>query len=59
MINYGATHYEANQISSSNHSGGAFFSFADGATRWLDDTISSTVYTNLRKRADGQVIGDY
>jgi hypothetical protein len=30
---------------------------ADGSVRWLNDTISSTVYLNLRQRGDGQIIG--
>jgi len=59
LINYGSTHYDASFLASSNHVGGAFFSFADGSVRWLNDTTSGTVYNNLRRRADGNSVQDY
>jgi len=40
--------------SSSPHSGGAFFSLADGAVIWLTDFIDARTYSWLRNRRDGQ-----
>jgi prepilin-type N-terminal cleavage/methylation domain-containing protein len=51
--------YNFAEAGSSPHQGGIFISFADGATRWIDDTISSTTYRQLRSRCDEQVIADY
>ncbi len=45
--------------SSSPHPRGLLISHCDGSTRWINDTISSTVYKRLRSRCDGQVLGDY
>ena len=45
--------------SSSPHPGGLLISHCDGSTKWINDTISSTTYTRLRSRCDGQVLGDY
>ncbi len=39
---------------SSWHSGGAFFLFADGSVRFLNDTVDDTLYVNLSRRSDGE-----
>jgi prepilin-type N-terminal cleavage/methylation domain-containing protein len=55
------THTTVNlqEVASSPHRGGIFVSFSDGATRWINDTISSVVYRRLRSRCDGEVTGDF
>jgi len=45
--------------SSSPHPGGLLISHCDGSTKWINDTISSLVYQQLRSRCDGRVLGDY
>jgi len=45
--------------SSSPHPGGLLISHCDGSTKWIDDTISSLVYQQLRSRCDGRVLGNY
>ena len=39
----------------SQHQGGAQFAFADGAVRFISESISLTVYRNLGKRASAQL----
>ncbi len=46
-------------ISRSEHTGGAHGLMTDGAVRFLNQTISTTVYDNLRSIRDGQVVGEY
>jgi prepilin-type processing-associated H-X9-DG protein len=57
VINTSPDHYFVPTLAASPHENGASFSMADGSVRWLNDTISSTVYLNLRQRGDGQIIG--
>jgi prepilin-type N-terminal cleavage/methylation domain-containing protein len=59
LINFASIHYDVGYIASSNHRNGAFFSMADGSVTWLNDTINSTIYSQLRLRADGQTIVGY
>ncbi len=47
------------EVASSPHVGGIFVSFAGGATQWIDDTISTITYRQLRSRCDMQSIGDF
>jgi prepilin-type processing-associated H-X9-DG protein len=42
----------------SGHPGGANFVFADGATRFISDTISSITLAAISTRANGEVTGD-
>ena len=41
------------------HRGGAHFLFADGATRFLVETIDYMTYQRLGSRRDGQAIGSF
>ena len=53
------TTFNLKEVASSPHVGGIFVSFADGAVRWIDDTISTITYRQLRSRCDMQNIGDF
>lgn len=65
--NGGAAHYGINDFStvdshkgfSSNHGGGAMFTFADGAVKFLTQNIDATTFKRLANRRDGQVVGSY
>ena len=57
VINTTTAHYFVPDLASSAHENGCSISMADGSVRWLNDTISSTVYMNLLQRADGSIIG--
>ncbi len=65
--NGGSAHYGINDFStvdshkgfSSNHGGGAMFTFADGAVKFLTQNIDATTFKRLANRRDGQVIGSY
>lgn len=65
--NGGAAHYGINDFStvdshkgfSSNHGGGAMFTFADGAVRFLTQDIDATTFKRLANRRDGQPVGSY
>lgn len=65
--NGGAAHYGINDFStvdshkgfSSNHGGGAMFTFADGAVKFLTQNIDVTTFKRLANRKDGQVVGSY
>ena len=46
-------------ISRSEHTGGAHGLMTDGSVRFLNQTINTTTYDNLRSIRDGQVIGEY
>jgi prepilin-type N-terminal cleavage/methylation domain-containing protein/prepilin-type processing-associated H-X9-DG protein len=43
----------------SPHEGGAHFVMCDGAVRFISENINFTLYQNLGKRNDGNVIGDF
>ncbi|MCR9116069.1 MAG: DUF1559 domain-containing protein [bacterium] len=43
----------------SQHPTGALFCKGDGSVEFIAETINNTVYQNLGKRSDGNVIGDY
>jgi prepilin-type N-terminal cleavage/methylation domain-containing protein len=43
-------------IAASNHPGGAFFCFGDGAVRFLEEWIQFDVYNRLGDRRDGQSV---
>ena len=47
------------QISRSEHTGGAHGLFTDGAVKFLNQTINATTYDRLRSIRDGQVVGEY
>jgi prepilin-type N-terminal cleavage/methylation domain-containing protein/prepilin-type processing-associated H-X9-DG protein len=65
--NGGAAHYGINDFStidshkgfSSNHGGGATFTFADGAVKFLTQNIDATTFKRLANRRDGQPVGSY
>jgi len=44
---------------SSFHPGGVQFVFVDGSVHFISDTINVVTHTNLGRRADGQVVGEY
>jgi len=56
LINRCADQNWPNQIASSPHQGGAFFSLCDGAVIWLNDSIDMLTYQYLRRRNDGKTI---
>ncbi|MHC5540572.1 DUF1559 family PulG-like putative transporter [Singulisphaera rosea] len=41
---------------SSNHPGGANFSFGDGSVRFIKDSINMTIYQSIGTRAGGEVV---
>ena len=41
------------------HSGGVLFVFADGSVHFISENISTTVYSFLGSRQDGQVVGEF
>jgi prepilin-type N-terminal cleavage/methylation domain-containing protein/prepilin-type processing-associated H-X9-DG protein len=43
----------------SRHQGGAYFLFADGSVRFLEDTISPALFANLSQRNDDRVGEEY
>jgi prepilin-type processing-associated H-X9-DG protein len=43
----------------SRHVGGAYFLFADGSVRFLDETISPALFGNLSQRNDERVGEEY
>ncbi len=43
----------------SQHTGGAFFLFADGGVRFLNESISFNVYQDLGTMNGGEVVGEY
>ena len=43
----------------SAHPGGANFLFADGSTRFLSETIDTTILRHLANRADGELVGEF
>jgi prepilin-type N-terminal cleavage/methylation domain-containing protein/prepilin-type processing-associated H-X9-DG protein len=47
---------ESYSNSSSNHSGGANFLFADGSVKFIKSSISMTTYWSIGTRANGEVI---
>ncbi len=47
------------QISRSEHQGGAHGLFTDGAVKFLNQTINATTYDRLRSIRDGQVVGEF
>ena len=47
------------QVSRSEHRGGVHALMIDGAVRFLNQTISGTVYDNLRAIRDGNVVGEF
>jgi len=65
--NGGSAHYGINDFStvdshkgfSSNHGGGAMFTFADGAVKFLTQDIDATTFKRLANRRDGQLVGSY
>ena len=44
---------------SSNHVGGAHFTFGDGAVKFISTNIDLGVYKSLATRAGGEVVGEY
>jgi prepilin-type N-terminal cleavage/methylation domain-containing protein/prepilin-type processing-associated H-X9-DG protein len=40
------------------HSGGAYFTFADGSVQWLSENIDMNVYSNLGVRNDENIVPD-
>ena len=42
----------------SNHEGGAFFCFADGAVRFLSENLDATVFAALGTRAGNEIVDD-
>ena len=56
----GSTPYTVNNFNhvtfGSNHAGGCFFGFADGAVTFINDSISLTVYNNLSSRNGGESV---
>jgi len=44
---------------SSQHPGGANFLMADGAVRFISESIDAATYENLGSMADGQVLGEF
>ena len=57
VINTTPDHYFVPTIAASPHDNGCSVSMADGSVRWLNDTISGTVYLNLIQRNDGSIMG--
>ncbi len=56
---YGEINRTDARCAGSLHAGGAHTLLGDGSVRFLNETISLTVYMNLAKRADGQTIGEW
>jgi uncharacterized protein DUF1559 len=42
----------------SRHEGGAFFTFCDGAVRFLSENIDSTTYNSLATRGGNELVDD-
>ncbi len=51
--------YTKNMGFSSPHSGGAFFLFADGRVRFINENVDFQTYATLGNKADGTAPGDY
>jgi prepilin-type N-terminal cleavage/methylation domain-containing protein/prepilin-type processing-associated H-X9-DG protein len=58
-INNAVNGFRAPAGFSSSHSGGAFFLFADGSARFVEENIDGNVYGNLGSMADGKVTGEF
>lgn len=51
--------YAGNTVITSAHTGGAHFTLADGAVRFISENISQDTLIRLSDRSDGQVIGEF
>jgi hypothetical protein len=54
----GSTSY-ASMIASSLHTGGVHVAITDGSARFLSENIDWETLSNLAKRADGNVVGEW
>jgi prepilin-type N-terminal cleavage/methylation domain-containing protein len=59
-INRASQPWADDWYSSSPHAGGGInIANCDGSTRWLSENMSMTTYAQIRRRADGSVVGSF